>query len=49
MINEGIISPEFLDVIGYRIPTENKYSMLPLKVKGFLPRSSGGNIIISKE
>jgi hypothetical protein len=29
--------PELLELIGYRIPTEGKYSMLPLKIVGFLP------------
>ena len=30
----------------YRIPTEGKYSMFNIKVKGFLPAESGGNIIM---
>jgi hypothetical protein len=30
-------APELLDLIGYRIPTEDKYSMAPLRIKGFLP------------
>lgn len=47
---------EFLDIdkvpedlrrmIGYRIPTENKYSMLPLRVVGFLPVEQGGSIML---
>lgn len=32
--------------LGYRIPTENKYSMLPLRIKGFLPQQCGGSIIL---
>jgi hypothetical protein len=32
--------------IVYRIPTEGKYSMFNIKVKGFLPAESGGNIIM---
>ena len=24
-------------LIGYRVPTEDKYSMLPIYIKGFLP------------
>jgi hypothetical protein len=38
-----------LQMIGYRIPTEDKYSMLPLKVKGFLPASAGGAIMLPME
>lgn len=36
-------------LIGYRIPTEDKYSMLPLKIVGFLPRESGGGIMLPPE
>lgn len=42
-------SPEILDMVAYRIPTEDKYSMIPLKVKGFLPRNAGSNIMLPKE
>lgn len=42
-------APELLDMIGYRIPTEDKYSMLPLKVIGFLPLESGGAIMLPAE
>lgn len=34
--------PQLLEMIGYRIPTEGKYSMVPIKVVGFLPRSGEG-------
>ena len=34
--------PKLLEMIGYRIPTEGKYSMVPIKVVGFLPRSGEG-------
>lgn len=33
-------------MVGYRIPTENKYSMLPLRVVGFLPAEQGGSIML---
>jgi len=33
-------------MVGYRIPTEDKYSMVPLKVKGFLPQQNGGAIML---
>lgn len=42
-------APELLDLIGYRIPTEDKYSMIPLKIKGFLPQQSGGVIMLPSE
>ncbi len=37
------------EMIGYRIPTEDKYSMLPLIVKGFLPASAGGAVMLPME
>ena len=36
-------------VIGYRIPTEDKYSMLPLKIMGFVPRAAGEVIMMPQE
>lgn len=42
-------APELLEMVGYRIPTEDKYSMLPLKVVGFLPLESGGAIMLPSE
>ena len=35
-------------MVGYRIPTENKYSMLPLRVVGFLPAEQGGSIMLPR-
>lgn len=32
--------------VGYRIPTENKYSMAPLYIKGFLPQQNGSCIML---
>ena len=32
--------------IGYRIPTEDKYSMAPLIIKGFLPQQNGSSIML---
>lgn len=40
------VSPDLLKLVGYRIPTENKYSMLPLIVKGFLPQQNGSSIML---
>lgn len=36
-------------LIGYRIPTEDKYSMAPLFIKGFLPQQSGGAIMLPSD
>lgn len=42
--------PEELRIaIGYRIPTEDKYSMLPLEIIGFLPPQNGSAIVIPEE
>ena len=39
--------PEELKImIGYRIPTEEKSSMVPIKIKGFTPIQSGGIIML---
>lgn len=40
------VPEELRKIIGYRIPTEDKYSMLPLYIKGFLPQQSGGAIML---
>ena len=40
-------APELLEsLIGYRVPTEDKYSMPPLIIKDFLPRDQGSAIIL---
>lgn len=41
-----MVSPELLKMVGYRIPTEAKYSMAPLKIVGFLPREAGDGIML---
>ena len=43
------IDPEALKMIGYRIPTEGKSSMAPMKVIGFLPNAMGSSIIVPDE
>ena len=48
-LEKGIITDEMLKAIGYRIPTEDKYSILPLKIKGFVPKAAGEAIIMPKE
>ena len=44
-----IVPRKYLECIGYRVPTEDKYSMAPLKVIGFLPRQVGSVIILPEE
>ena len=41
--------PDLLKMIGYRIPTEDKYSMAPLKIVGFLPREAGDGIMLPND
>lgn len=41
--------PDLLKLIGYRIPTEGKYSMLPLIIEGFLPQQNGSSIMLPAE
>lgn len=49
-INGNYIVPEeYRKAIGYRIPTEDKYSMIPIRIKGFLPRQIGSVIILPEE
>ena len=36
-------------LIGYRVPTEDKYSMAPLYIKGFLPQMNGSAIMLPAE
>lgn len=43
------VPKEKLELIGYRIPTESKYSMAPLKIKGFLPHEAGEGIMLPYE
>lgn len=40
---------KIMTCIGYRIPTEDKYSMLPIRIVGFLPANNGSSIMLPKE
>ena len=42
----GDEADEVLKAIGYRIPTEDKYSMFPIKIIGFLPSIGGGTVML---
>ena len=51
---DGVINPadlpdKLLRAFFYRIPTEDKYSMFPIKIVKFLPQSQGGTIILPAE
>jgi predicted NAD-dependent protein-ADP-ribosyltransferase YbiA (DUF1768 family) len=43
------VLPELMDMIGFRIPTEDKYSVFPMKATRFLPSTSGGAIMMPSE
>lgn len=43
------IDPDLLKLVGYRIPTEDKYSCVPLKIVGFLPREAGDGIMLPND
>lgn len=43
------VNPEMLEMIGYRIPTEDAYSIAPLRIKGFLPKEAGEGIVMPYE
>jgi hypothetical protein len=45
-LNIDKIPENLREAIGFRIPTENKYSMPPLFIKGFLPQSTGDAIML---
>lgn len=38
-----------LNAIGYRIPTEDTYSMVPIKIAGFVPKAAGEVVMLPKE
>lgn len=44
-----VIDRNLLNLIGYRIPTEHKYSMAPLRIKGFLPKQNGSSVMLPSE
>lgn len=43
------VDPDLLKMVGYRIPTEDKYSCAPIKIVGFLPREAGDGIMLPAE
>ena len=43
------LEEEQLQAIGYRIPTEDKYSIYPMKIVEWMPRSAGEVVILPEE
>ena len=43
------LDDDLKQAIGYRIPTEHKYSMVPLIIKGFLPQQNGSSIMVAED
>ena len=43
------LNPDLLKMIGYRIPTEDKYSTFPCKIVGFMPSEAGEAIMLPYE
>ena len=44
-----IITEDALTMIGYRIPTEDKYSIIPLRVKGWVSRAAGEVVMLPSD
>ena len=49
IIDISKVPEDLLQAVGYRVPTEDKYSMLPLKIVGFLPWQNGSAIMLPAE
>ena len=49
LTDAGLIDERMLYVTAYRNPADAEHSILPLRIKGFLPAASGANIIVAKE
>ena len=50
VLDPALLEEAGLDkAIGYRIPTENKSSMLPIIIKGFAPQQNGSSIFLPAE
>ena len=43
------LSEDLRRLVGLRVPTEDKYSMLPLRIKGWLPQQNGSAIMLPAE
>lgn len=49
MLDIDKLDDELKEALGFRIPTEHKYSMVPLIIEGFLPQQNGSSIMVAKE
>lgn len=49
LVDGGIIDKRMLEFVAYRTPTDGIHATIPCRIVGFLPRSSGGNIIMPRE
>ena len=49
LVDGGIIDKRMLEFVAYRTPTDGIHAVIPCRIVGFLPRSSGGNIIMPME
>lgn len=45
-LDESKLDDNLRKLVGFRIPTEERYSMLPLFIKGFLPQQNGSTIMM---
>ena len=49
ILKAGILTEDQLNIIGYRIPTEDKYSIFRMRIAGFVSRTGGETIIMPSE
>lgn len=49
VLNINKLPEDLRKLIGTRVPTEDKYSMVPLYIKGFLPQQNGSSIMLPAE
>lgn len=49
IINVNDLPEDLRKAIGYRVPTEDMYSMAPLYIKGFLPQNNGSAIMLPSD
>lgn len=49
LIDDNIIPEELVKFVAYRTPSDDMHSIIPCRIKGFLPKTYGANIIMPKE
>ena len=45
-LDVNMMPEDLRKIIGYRIPTEDKYSIAPLYIKGFMPQQNGSAVML---